>query len=78
MTKRKRAPCRCCGKVVARVLYGGLPGNGLRGEVTHKCPHGKPCRAGMPLYRHSHISYVPGCTECNAGMQERARAQRTP
>lgn len=60
---RRKAPCMCCGKVVAvrhrtqnTSVYAG------KGRVRHKCPHGEWCIAGQ----FTHGFNWPKCKTCMA------------
>jgi hypothetical protein len=57
--KRKRpSPCQCCGRRVARHR-----GSSLR--YRHKCPHGRNCPAGDPLWGSYGIALNKECDLCN-------------
>lgn len=75
--------CPACGRFVARWTNGGrIPPHGKR-TVRHKCPHGKWCPQGDPLWgTHSngrtHPNARGGCQECHDAWLAKEVAARQP
>ena len=67
--KRPKVPCLACGRTIAceGIMAGG------KGRLKHKCPHGKPCLAGI-----SNQGWNPGggmhdiYNPCCSGIAKRA------